>query len=171
MLAPPTSRSSTADDSEGERASHRARRGSPGQAHTVPTNMPTAEFFVNYVQAWIPTFVVRLLVRYYVRLFVGWRMRCGDVVVQQILLDRKERVRAPVTTEVEVTNEQLYANDPAFFVAHLGPKLKYSACEWPVGCGADTKDPASCAKYLADAEDLTIAHKQSACMSSYGSRQ
>jgi cyclopropane-fatty-acyl-phospholipid synthase len=122
--------------------------------------MQLAELFVNYVQAWIPTFVVRLLVRYYIRLFVGWRMRCGDVVVQQILLDRKERKRAPVTTEVEVTNEQLYANDPAFFVAHLGPKLKYSACEWPVGCGADTKDPASCAKSLADAEDLTIASYQ-----------
>lgn len=122
--------------------------------------MPLAEFFVNYVQAFIPTFVVRLLVRYYIWLFVGWRMRSGDVVVQQILLDRKERKRAPVTTEVEVTNEQLYANDPAFFVAHLGPKLKYSACEWPVGCGATTEDPASCAKSLAAAEDLTVATYQ-----------
>ena len=33
----------------------------------------------------------------------------------------------------EVTNEQLYANDPDFFVGHLGPRLKYSACEWPDG--------------------------------------
>ena len=81
--------------------------------------MPLAEFFVNYVQAFIPTFVVRLLVRYYIWLFVGWRMRSGDVVVQQILLDRKERKRAPVTTEVEVTNEQLYANVDAL-VVNLG---------------------------------------------------
>ena len=46
-----------------------------------------AEIFVDYVQAWIPTFIVRYLVRLYLRLFVGWRMRCGDVVVQQIRTD------------------------------------------------------------------------------------
>lgn len=33
--------------------------------------------------------------------------------------------KRPVTTAVETTNEQLYGNDAAFFVAHLGPKLKY----------------------------------------------
>ena len=56
-------------------------------------------------------------------------MRLGDAVVQQIACDRKERTTKPVTELVEVTNEQLYANDPAFFLAHLGPKLKYSSCE------------------------------------------
>ena len=115
--------------------------------------MGAAEFFVNYVQAFIPTPVVLLLVRVYLRLLVGWRMRCGDVVVRQIACDRRERVARPVTAEVEVTNEQLYANDPAFFVAHLGPKLKYSACEWPAGSGTD---PASLRAGLADAEALTI---------------
>ena len=69
--------------------------------------MEPAEIFVNYIQAWIPTFVVRLLVRWYIRLFVGWRMRSADVVVQQIKLDRKERVLAPVTKDVEITNEQV----------------------------------------------------------------
>jgi len=122
--------------------------------------MEPAEIFVNYIQAWIPTFVVRLLVRWYIRLFVGWRMRSADVVVQQIKLDRKERVLAPVTKDVEITNEQLYANDPDFFVAHLGPKLKYSACEWPVGSTATTLDPASCAKDLAAAEEFTLATYQ-----------
>ena len=41
-----------------------------------------AELFVAYVQPWLPTEVVRFLVRYYLKLFVGWRMRCGDVVVR-----------------------------------------------------------------------------------------
>lgn len=122
--------------------------------------MEPAEFFVNYIQAWIPTFVVRLLVRYYLKLFVGWRMRCADVVVQQIKLDREERTRAPVTKDVEITNQQLYGNDPAFFVAHLGPKLKYSACEWPADCDATTVDAASCARHIAAAEELTIAKYQ-----------
>ena len=65
-----------------------------------------------------------------------------------------------MTKDVQVTTEQLYANAPAFFVAHLGPTLKYSACEWPVGCGAPTDDPASCAAALAAAEDLTLATYQ-----------
>ncbi|EOD34093.1 hypothetical protein EMIHUDRAFT_471594 [Emiliania huxleyi CCMP1516] len=122
--------------------------------------MELAEFFVAYLQPYLPTPVVRVLVRWYLYLFVGWRMRSGNVVVRQIKLDRQERTRAPVTTEVEVTNEQLYANDPAFFVAHLGPRLKYSACEWPVNCGASTSDPPSCAAALADAEALTLATYQ-----------
>jgi len=103
------------------------------------------ELFVAYVQPLLPTWLLLLLVQLYFRLLVGWRMRCGDVVVQQIKCDR-ERESCPVTTEVEVTNEQLYANDPAFFEAHLGPKLKYSACEW---LDASTS--------LAEAEAHTIA--------------
>ena len=131
------------------------------RVHLVPSSPSMlAEFFVAYLQPYLPTPVVRVLVRWYLYLFVGWRMRSGDVVVRQIKLDRQERTRAPVTTEVEVTNEQLYANDPAFFVAHLGPRLKYSACEWPVNCGASTSDPPSCAAALADAEALTLATYQ-----------
>ena len=42
----------------------------------------------------------------------------------------------------EEANEQLYGNDPAFFVRRTsGPKLKYSACEWPVDCGATDHRP------------------------------
>ena len=105
-----------------------------------------AEFFVRYIQQFLPTWFVRFLVRTFLKLFVGWRMRSGDAVVQQILCDRKERTSKPVTEQVDVTNEQLYANDPAFFVGHLGPRLKYSACEWPAHAGAT----------LAEAETLTI---------------
>ena len=50
--------------------------------------MEPAEMFVAYVQPWLPTWICLLLVRWYIRLFVGWRMRCGDVVVQQIAVDR-----------------------------------------------------------------------------------
>ena len=94
--------------------------------------MEAAEFFVVYVQCFLPTWFVRLLVALYMR-YVGPRMRSGDCVVQQIRCDRSSRGDRPVTTLVEDTNEQLYGNDPAFFVAHLGPRLKYSASEWPPG--------------------------------------
>jgi cyclopropane-fatty-acyl-phospholipid synthase len=109
------------------------------------------ELFVKYVQCWLPTWSVRLLVRLWLKQ-VGFFMRSGDVVVQQIACDRRERVSRPVTTDVEVTNEQLYGNDPAFFVDHLGPKLKYSACEWPEGKSGFAN--------LADAESITIANYQ-----------
>ena len=46
---------------------------------------------------------------------------------------------------------QLYGNDPKFFESHLGPRLKYSACEWPAGDTRPVQDA------LADAESLTIA--------------
>jgi len=108
--------------------------------------MELAEFFVKYVQRFLPTWLLLLLVRINMKLLVGWRMRSGDAVVQQILCDRKERKSKPVTEQVDVTNEQLYANDPAFFVGHLGPRLKYSACEWPTHEGAT----------LGEAETLTI---------------
>ena len=93
--------------------------------------MEFAEFFVTYLQAWLPTWFILWLLRVNLKYLVGWRMRLGDAVVQQIACDRKERVSKPVTEQVDVTNEQLYANDPDFFVAHLGPRLKYSACEFP----------------------------------------
>ena len=108
-------------------------------------NCEFPELFVSYVQPYLPTWLLRLLVWAWMK-YCGPLMRSGDVVVQQINLDRKVRRSRPVTAEVEVTNEQLYANDPDFFLAHLGPKLKYSACEFPEGC-----------KSLAEAEELTIA--------------
>lgn len=107
--------------------------------------MYAAEFFVTYVQRFLPTPLVLWLVRWYMYLFVGWQLRGGAVVSKQIAMDRKKRKERPVTTDVEVTNEQLYANDPGFFLAHLGPLLKYSSCEWPTP---------SCT--LAEAERYTV---------------
>eukprot|EP00967_Tisochrysis_lutea_P015747 scaffold17763_cov30-Tisochrysis_lutea.AAC.1 len=90
------------------------------------------EFFVEYIQAWLPTWLVRFLVRLYMRI-QGPLMRSGDVVIKQIETDTALRATLPVTTDVETVNEQLYGNDPYFFVNHLGPRLKYSACEYPPG--------------------------------------
>lgn len=101
---------------------------------------------MKYVQMFVPTTVLRWLIRLTFR-YVGWQIRRGDVVVKQIEVDRVVRNSKPVTAEVEVTNEQLYANDPKFFFAHLGPMMKYSSCEWPTAT----------VKTLADAEIHTIS--------------
>ena len=71
------------------------------------------------------------------------------MVVKQIRIDREERKKRPVTVEVDAANEQLYANDPDFFEAHLGKMLKYSACEWPSTCAT-----------IDDAEAYTISRYQ-----------
>lgn len=95
--------------------------------------MHLIEFLVRNVQRFVPTILLRLCVRYYFKLYFGWRLRRGSVVVRQINLDRRGRKSLPVTTDVDKANEQHYGNDPAFFQSHLGPCLKYSACEWPAG--------------------------------------
>ena len=107
--------------------------------------MPVEEFIVSYVQWLLPTWFLRLGVRLYLKYKGGPAIRTADVVCKQIQVDRFERCKEPVTTMVEEANEQHYGNDPAFFLAHLGPKLKYSSCEWP-GAGCT----------LAEAEDATI---------------
>ena len=103
------------------------------------------EFFVEYIQMYLPTWLVRLLVRMYMRI-QGPRMRSGDVVIQQIETDTRLRATLPVTTDAETVNVQLYGNDPYFFANHLGPLLKYSACEYPPGVES-----------LTEAETYTIA--------------
>jgi cyclopropane-fatty-acyl-phospholipid synthase len=52
----------------------------------------------------------------------------------------------PIAVATELANEQHYEVPPAFFEAVLGPRLKYSCCEW--GGGART---------LAEAEERMLA--------------
>jgi len=119
--------------------------------------MPVEEFIVTYVQWLLPTWFLRLLVRLYLRYSGGPAMRGGDVVIKQIHVDTVERSKEPVTVMTEEANEQHYGNDPAFFVAHLGPKLKYSACEWPSTSNANgPNDPFKTGCTLAEAESATL---------------
>jgi len=106
------------------------------------------DIFVIHIQWLMPTIVLRFCVRLLVR-YTGFQMRRGDVVIKQIACDRDTRALAPVTTEVEKANEQHYGNDPAFFEAHLGPRLKYSACEFSEGVTS-----------LAEAETVTLKRYQ-----------
>ena len=106
--------------------------------------MHAAEFLVKYVVWIVPTPLLRLACRFLLWL-EGRRMRRGDPVVRQIECDRHLRPQQPVITAAEEANEQHYGNDPRFFVAHLGPRLKYSACVWSAATTT-----------LADAESATI---------------
>ena len=45
--------------------------------------MHLIEFLVRHVQRYVPTIILRLCVRYYFKLYFGWRLRRGNVVVSQ----------------------------------------------------------------------------------------
>ena len=54
--------------------------------------------------------------------------------------------KTQVAVQTEAANEQHYEVPTAFFLAHLGPRRKYSSCEWPKSVGT-----------LAEAENYTLA--------------
>jgi hypothetical protein len=89
-----------------------------------------------------------------VRRCPGWPALPGVASTQ---VDTVERSKEPVTVMTEEANEQHYGNDPAFFVAHLGPNLKYSACEWPSASNANgPNEPLGSGCTLAEAEAATL---------------
>jgi len=112
--------------------------------------MEAAEFFVTYLQCYFPSWLLLLMVRAWMK-YVGPRMRSGGCVVDQIRCDRVQRKETPVTTEVDIVNEQHYGNDPAFFLAHLGPKLKYSACKFSEGDSLSTAEITTLEEYQRNA--------------------
>lgn len=121
--------------------------------------MPVAELFVEHVQCYLPTWLLRLFLKWYWYLYGGWDMRKGDVVREQIELDRGNRALEPITTHTDKANEQHYGNDPQFFEEHLGPRLKYSACEWGIK-GGSMNSSEERVKSLAEAESNTLAGYQ-----------
>eukprot|EP00614_Pseudopedinella_elastica_P000282 CAMPEP_0172602146 /NCGR_PEP_ID=MMETSP1068-20121228/22361_1 /TAXON_ID=35684 /ORGANISM="Pseudopedinella elastica, Strain CCMP716" /LENGTH=363 /DNA_ID=CAMNT_0013403425 /DNA_START=15 /DNA_END=1106 /DNA_ORIENTATION=- len=112
------------------------------------TSFISMENFVQYVQPWLPDFVVRWIVWLYLAYFVQ-RIRRLDHpfkelrTVKRIMSDSKDKFER-VADKTEAANEQHYEVPTEFFTSHLGPCRKYSSCEW-AGCGT-----------LAEAETLTF---------------
>ena len=49
--------------------------------------MALLEFLVRHVQRFVPTLFLRLCVRYYFKLYFGWRLRRGNVVVSWLTVN------------------------------------------------------------------------------------
>ncbi len=72
---------------------------------------------------------------------LGIRRLCAERLRQEYAGDWFERLRArihelrqsPIAIETEAANTQHYEVPPAFFVASLGRRLKYSSCYYPTG--------------------------------------
>ena len=82
--------------------------------------MPIEEFIVTNVQWLLPTWFLRLLVRFYLRYSGGPAMRGGDVVIKQIHAD----------SEVEIVAQRLLARC-ALQHSPPAPEIKLRAASSP----------------------------------------
>ncbi len=93
-------------------------------------------------------FVPDWLLRHAARRFCARRLKeVGGEWTPQRLADWKRELSAgPIAPEPASANRQHYEVPTEFFLAVLGPRLKYSCCHWPPGTGS-----------LAEAEAAALA--------------
>ena len=106
------------------------------------------EFFVSNVQPYLPDSIVRLGLRHIMKQTVAG-LRSKDWPQKEMRLVERIKQLDTVTFETDAANAQHYEVPTDFFLTHLGPKLKYSGCEW----NANTTT-------LESAESRTIAEYQ-----------
>jgi cyclopropane-fatty-acyl-phospholipid synthase len=106
------------------------------------------EFFVRYIQPYIPDRIVRLGLRFLMKNTVN-ELRNKDWPQKEMRLVERIKQLQSVTFDTDAANVQHYEVPTDFFISHLGKKLKYSSCEWNV----DTPT-------LESAEEKTIAEYQ-----------
>jgi cyclopropane-fatty-acyl-phospholipid synthase len=87
------------------------------------------EFFVEYVQPFLPDFVVRVIVRQAMRMYRN-QLESADFPQKELRLVERMKSLTDVTFETSAANDQHYQVPTDFFLSHLGEKLKYSSCEW-----------------------------------------
>ena len=88
--------------------------------------MPIEEFIVTNVQWLLPTWFLRLLVRFYLRYSGGPAMRGGDVVIKQIHVD----------SDVESSRPEASAGSPSSTPCQRQNTLRAALSlgqPWPVG--------------------------------------
>lgn len=113
------------------------------------------ELFVTYIQGWLPDGLVRVLMRKLLRKAVDnlnqrdWPQK--ELRFVERMRSSSEQGSQSIAVETAAANEQHYEVPTDFFLAYLGPCLKYSSCEWP-----------SASSTLAEAEvhtlDIYIEH-------------
>ena len=94
--------------------------------------MEALDFFVAYLQPLLPDLLVRLLAR----LILGRALRQLHALrwpqKELRLVTRVKQLAAEdIAFDTAAANEQHYEVPTNFFLRSLGPRLKYSSCEWP----------------------------------------
>jgi len=86
------------------------------------------EFFVSNIQPYISTYIIRFLIKIYI--IVSSFLSSNKQIVKQVIDNINYSRSDKVTILTEKANQQHYEIPTEFFILHLGPKLKYSSCEW-----------------------------------------
>ena len=86
------------------------------------------EFFVENIQCYIPTIILRYLVKLY--LFITYYFEINKNLVKNVIDIKESNCNNDVAILTEKANKQHYEIPTHFFKLHLGNKLKYSSCEW-----------------------------------------
>lgn len=85
------------------------------------------ELFVRYVMWCTPTIIIRWIIRIFLMIW-GTEPRNNEVATMVKTSDQCKK--EPITVDAAAANEQHYEVPTAFFLTHLGPRLKYSSCEF-----------------------------------------
>lgn len=86
------------------------------------------EFFVNNIQFFIPTIILRLIIRFY--LYISYYLNISNNLVDNVIDVKNKNCEDKVAILTNLANEQHYEVPSEFFKLHLGNKLKYSSCEY-----------------------------------------
>lgn len=110
------------------------------------------EWFVKNLMWLTPTWFIRYFIRGFFYLF-GTEPKQNAVAKNIAMYNEVKKQR--ITVDADAANEQHYEVPTDFFLAHLGPRLKYSSCEF--------ERPDGALRTLAEAESFTIAEYQRHC--------
>ena len=104
------------------------------------------EFFVEYIQKFLPDIFVRFILR-----IILWSTKntllSKDFPQKELRLIKRMKNLKTATFETEDANKQHYEVPTDFFLKHLGNKLKYSSCEWDNCSTLDDAEIYTIAKY------------------------
>jgi cyclopropane-fatty-acyl-phospholipid synthase len=85
-------------------------------------------------RGWVPDALTRVGIRRLLRGRLADETRGTPAARAAVRSERIAQMRrSPIALEVDAANEQHYEQPVDFFLAALGPRLKYSCCYWPRG--------------------------------------
>lgn len=92
------------------------------------------EFFVNNIQMYIPTIIIKFIVKIYIYITYIFTLKHDNI--NKVIKLKEHNMIDSVAVLTEKANEQHYEVPTTFFKKHLGKMLKYSSCEYLHNCNS-----------------------------------
>jgi cyclopropane-fatty-acyl-phospholipid synthase len=91
--------------------------------------MALFELFVQYIQPFLPDVLIRALLWVVLQLSMR-QLASKDWPQKEIRFVKRSREMSNIAVDTGAANEQHYEMPTSFFLSHLGPRMKYSSCEY-----------------------------------------